>query len=199
MASPPAGYFEAVIVMKATAGIRENTFSIGLEDTLIVDPDPNEVAQAVYDDFHDTTAPGATTQIANNWQLLGVRCTKMTESGPVVGEFMATVTGTNAINALPNNTSLLVAKRTASGGRRNRGRMFVPPFRLDEAAVDTIGKIDPATVTTLQTRWDAFRSLLIASGFAPLLFHSKPPYTPTPITQFQVQPLCATQRRRMRK
>lgn len=108
------------------------------------------------------------------------------------------VAGLNGPNALTINTAVLVRKLTASGGRRGRGRMYIPG--LPEGNVATAGNITPSVVPTLQTAIDSLLTNLVAHASVErcVLFHDTAPFTPTTITSLEVQRKVATQRRRLR-
>lgn len=106
--------------------------------------------------------------------------------------------GTGAAGAVPVNTGLLVRKLTASGGRRNRGRMTIPG--LPEGNVGGTGGLTTAFHATAVTAMNDLMADLIATSevAALLLFHDTSPFTPTTITALEPQTKAATQRRRMR-
>lgn len=107
-------------------------------------------------------------------------------------------TGVAAAGALPPNCAVLVRKLTAAGGRRGRGRLYMPG--LPDSLCNAIGTITAGTVTSLQGDFDSVQTQLLAiSGVEDLvLFHDTAPFDPTPITEFVVQTKIATQRRRLR-
>lgn len=98
-------------------------------------------------------------------------------------------------------TSYLIRKNTALGGRKNRGRMFVPG--VDEDKVDASGGILPAWVTTLQGVAGDFFDAATAATMYPVVLHTLVPGptqpAPTAITSLSVESLVATQRRRLRR
>lgn len=103
-------------------------------------------------------------------------------------------------SAIAQNTAVLVRKNTGLGGRRNRGRMFLPGVTVSFVAAN--GTITAANVTTLQTAVNLLHSpaLFAASNVdAMALFHETPPTTPTIVNSLDVQNLVATQRRRLRR
>lgn len=112
---------------------------------------------------------------------------------------------TSGSTSLTVNTARLVTKLTGVGGRRNKGRMYLPaPI---ESVVNVDGSITNQSTTDQQTNADGYFDDLIALGSiqALVLFHSydseDPPVplpTPTQLTSFRVESKCATQRRRMR-
>lgn len=99
------------------------------------------------------------------------------------------------------NTAVLIQKRSASGGRRNRGRMYVPGLAL-RSLVTSAGVLDSAWQADFQTNLDNFRTAVNAgTGFEPTdlgVLHSEPPTAPAVITNLQVSSKVATQRRRLR-
>jgi hypothetical protein len=154
--------------------------------------------QGTADDMRDqfSSVFGAADIIAG-WSFLGVTLKAQDGGGlPGIFEAPANVVGTAAITSPPNNVTTLVKKITALGGRSGRGRMFLPPFNLNEASVANNGMISGVVLAAMQTGinsaiWAANRMLLhdSAAPGAP---------DPTPITSLIVDPQVATQRRRLR-
>jgi hypothetical protein len=112
----------------------------------------------------------------------------------------STVTGTHAaFEECPSNVAALVAKATGLAGRRNRGRFFLP--FIDESRVDASGRLSSAYQTALQAVADALYGVFHGDTGRPLgpvaLLHSEAPSTATNVTAFQLQPIVATQRRRL--
>lgn len=115
--------------------------------------------------------------------------------------------GTQANNCLPNNCALLVKKNTGKGGRRNRGRMFLPAGYLPNTEVNHTGAIS-GWAGTMQSNINQFyenlTDLTILGGtdrvaLQPVLFHNGAPGpTPTDVTQLLVDNKIATMRERMR-
>lgn len=112
-------------------------------------------------------------------------------SGAVTGETM------------PPNVSLLVRKTTARGGRRGRGRMYLP-WVLRDDGVDDVGNVNSGPLANLQTAADDYLTGLLAlSDPAPMvILHSAggstAPGTPNAVTGLVVDQRIATQRRRLR-
>jgi hypothetical protein len=124
------------------------------------------------------------------------------DTGPT-GEATINVTGGAAGDAYAPNAALMVTKSTALGGRRGKGRMFLPP--LTENGIQAFGVIDPAQVATIQGRLNTWRDALVADGRVPHLLHrhdpalGQTPVPPTPITTFTLQGTVFTQRRRLHR
>jgi hypothetical protein len=174
------------------------------------------------------TGSGRADAIAGAWQthilpvqsnaltFVGVTLRVGTAGEPVVYEAPRSIGGSNVEAMVPRNTALLVKKITARGGRRGRGRMFVPGI-TPEAQIDQAGNLSALFRDNLQTnQFNAlFNELNLMSG-GPVLLHDdqvvtsynsitgKPVYgtidpgPPDQITQLVVDPKAATQRRRMR-
>ena len=101
---------------------------------------------------------------------------------------------------LPQNCAVLLSKRTAVGGRANRGRMYVPG--ISGASVSPSGVLDGTTITNWQTTCSALMlSGMGAAGsnvLSPVLLHKSNAAAPTDLTVLDVSNRIATQRRRLR-
>lgn len=141
------------------------------------------------------------TVIAIGYSFLGVTVYRGQDGGPpVVYESTAPAhAGTNAGPALPPNCAFLLRKRTAVGGRKGRGRMFIPAgVGVGEDSVPATGVMAEAQRAALETRYNNW---IAALGPDPVLFHdsdSPGSTTPTPITSLTVEARLATVRRRLR-
>jgi hypothetical protein len=105
---------------------------------------------------------------------------------------------------LPQNCALLIDKLSNLGGRRNRGRIYVPGIIL-ESDCSNVGVM--TNVATYQTQIDAFDAALRApfapgtAGMDPVILHHDQlvnPIPPTPIAQWRVQSVISTQKKRLR-
>lgn len=149
-------------------------------------------------DFRAAGRPGNQGNCSTRYQVVGVECTLMTATGPVSGETVQILTGTGTGTPLTPNTSVLVKKLTNRGGRKGRGRMFVPGQGVSEIDVDENGVIATSDLAAMQLEWGDFYTAMNAGSCPPYLLHSDGS-TPDPITSFQVQQVVATQRRRLRR
>lgn len=111
--------------------------------------------------------------------------------------------GGAAVASMPPNTSYLVKKITGLGGRKNRGRMYLPC--PPENAVDDKGLVleDPrGDLNVAVAAWvNTTNDELVAEGATvptPVILHTDELDTPTPIFQFLTDGMVATQRRRLR-
>jgi hypothetical protein len=132
------------------------------------------------------------------WTYVGTVATKTVAGEPQIGQSTLNYEGTGSAAGVQVNTAILIRKITGRGGRKQRGRFFYPPVDLEESIVDQAGRITTSEVVSYQSAWDDIHAAAVTNGFPPWLLHSDPADEPTPITGFQVQSLCATQRRRMR-
>ena len=94
------------------------------------------------------------------------------------------------------NTSLLVKKSTAVGGRRGRGRIYWPG--IEEGVIDAFGNIDPTAQSTFQGLFDGFRTALSSGDVPMVVLHADTGFTPHLVEDLIVQNVAATQRRRLR-
>jgi hypothetical protein len=110
--------------------------------------------------------------------------------------------GANDTNITPQNSAHLIRKNTSLGGRRNRGRMYLPG--VSEANVSNTGVLAPARVAQINTALSNWRAALEANTgiLYMVILHgtslNSPTPTPTPVTSLACQPVIATQRRRLR-
>lgn len=104
---------------------------------------------------------------------------------------------------VPQNTALLVHKRTTHAGRTGRGRMYFPA--LNEANVDLVGAIAPAWIASMNTaltNWLASIDAITNCAGMYLLHESTGAgalLDPFKVTALACDATCASQRRRLRK
>jgi hypothetical protein len=140
---------------------------------------------------------------ASQYQLVGGHILTGNDGGSIRYDSSITpLAGTAASASIPQNTAYLAKKSSASGGRRNRGRMYIPG--LAAGGVGTAGVVPPATITTVNTalaRLMPGGSVHTAFGFlgSPVILHQSGSQTPTVITDLSCSNLVATQRRRLRR
>lgn len=100
-------------------------------------------------------------------------------------------------DAIAPQVSALITKTTNTGGRRGRGRLFMPG--LPESAVDQSGVVDPANRAALTGVWEDFREAIAAADLPMVVLHSSGSVAPTTVTALSCQGQVATQRRRNRR
>jgi hypothetical protein len=112
-------------------------------------------------------------------------------------DWSGSIAGGGGPGVLPQNCALLVRKNTGLAGRKGKGRMYIPAI-LAEGNVDAVGNIDAGTVAALQGHMnDFYGHLNDITNVSTALLHGDGS-DPTFITGFSVQPVIATQRRRLR-
>jgi hypothetical protein len=115
--------------------------------------------------------------------------------GPV-GNHIATVLGGNTGSQVTPQVAVLVRKRTNLGGKRHRGRFYLPG--LIEGGVNERGEVSSATQTAFQTQAAEMLAALITAGIPMVILHNGIT-APTPVTELIVDSRVATQRRRLRR
>lgn len=136
---------------------------------------------------------------SNFYQLAGVDGVFGDASGDIpIRSTSGPVTGGNAAGVLPQNCAVLVKKVTSLGGRRNRGRFYVPG--LSETDVDSTGTILTTPLANWGTAVNNLQLGLESDSFLDrlVIFHSSAPLTPTIVADLDVDRKIATQRRRLR-
>ena len=194
----PLGFAQVNLRWTLTGDLEEmvSTIGITLDGT---SETPEAVAQSVATYW---LAAWPAASLSNAYQFVGATAYVGQDGGPPAsGEYLINSSGGSSSAKLPNNCAVLVRKNTGTGGRRNRGRMYLPAGYIDEGQVDNLGVINGAVVTSMQSQMNAFRTALAGSGEVgvPVILHSELPSTPTVVTSFSVQTRIATQRKRLRR
>jgi hypothetical protein len=70
---------------------------------------------------------------------------------PIIASGSTTYSDGTTSNVAPSNCAVLFQKRTARGGRKGRGRMYLP-WAVGEGQVTDTGILDPALVSSYNTR-----------------------------------------------
>lgn len=104
--------------------------------------------------------------------------------------------GLSSGTPMPANCAALIQKRGALGGRRNRGRFYLPG--ITKTGVEDDGSLNSTYVGSLQTNVDGMLGDQAANSDTPVVFHQSAPFTPTNVGVWTVQPKIATQRTRLR-
>lgn len=120
----------------------------------------------------------------------------------------ATYTGSTGTSAAINaGQALLVHKLSSRGGRRGKGRMYVP-WVIEEGNVDDVGRLAPSTLSGAQGVMDDFLTALnaVTEVDAMVLLHSPsgegvanptPPGLPNVVNSLLVDAIVGSQRRRL--
>jgi hypothetical protein len=91
---------------------------------------------------------------------------------------------------------MLISKNTALGGRRGRGRIFMPG--LPASSLDNSGTWVAGQPSDMADDWQEIWDAMAFVGYSHVLLHSNA-LTPTPVTSLVGQSRVATQRRRARR
>lgn len=199
----PPGFAQLTIPMRHTGLSRAAAVTFGIE----------------YSEA-DTPYSGICDWVLQQWgETLGATVDSEVQQGPIEGRFGQTgdepiaAVGTDTFTSIsvdarpPAQVALLIKKTTNRGGRRGRGRMFLP-WAVNETSVSELGVVEAGTLSDFQDAADGF---LLAIGTASgedgpnpmFLLHvqaddqSTLPGTPSLVSSLQVQSLVATQRRRL--
>lgn len=197
----PAGFGLWTLTLASIYGPKEFSFNLGYSGTWSVS---DNHAQSIWLDISGTGCPFAPAAWTDRYTVIKAHANFQDDDTLHEMEWPINQHGTGAWESCPTNTAVLVQKRTGVAGRNQRGRMYIPPTVVSEANVDTVGVIASTPLGVMQTAWDAFWTALVADDFPPQLLHggtkANPTHAPapTPIIQFLVEPMVATQRRRLR-
>lgn len=192
----PPGFAQVVYRSSLTGDPEEMLWTLGVAMTGTLTTG-QIVADHMRDSFVGAWPAGS---ILTSWTFIGCRVYVGQDGGPpTVWESVgAAVAGTNAGPGLPPNCAFLVQKRSAIGGRKNRGRMFLPAgFGVGEDSVPVTGVMAEAQRAALQAR--------LTPAFLGtedrVIFHDEATpgsHTPTVITSLTMLARLATVRRRLR-
>jgi hypothetical protein len=150
----------------------------------------------------DSFAANMINLCAAGYTFRGLRASDGPDGEGQVHEVERSVASTSTKLGIPPNTAYLTRKITGLGGRRNRGRFYMPG--VSEVDVDNTGLLTATHRTNYQTSVNAWFAQNNAGAEieAHALFHETPEgapgIAPTDITSLLVQPKVGTQRRRLR-
>lgn len=193
----PPGFLSASYELQLAAFSRSAFITMGHENNTGVN-DPVELAETLL----DAMLTGVTFQDGLDSNVTMRSCTvRLGQDGgdPLVGVGTGSATGGLSSASPPANVAVLVHKRTAAGGRRNRGRLFIPWYVI-ETNVQEDGTIDSGTVSAINGYMNGWRTNLVTVQLPPVVLHSvgnSVAPAPTPITALTVDNLVATQKRRL--
>ena len=123
------------------------------------------------------------------------------QDGPDPDVGIATTTGAGGAtgrDTSPPALAVMIDVRTNKGGRRNRGRKYLP-WAIGDSDVNELGQISSAYQSAAQARCADFLDDIAANGWSLVVLHgagvSGVP-VPTPVTSLQVAPIIRTQKQR---
>lgn len=198
----PAGFGHAAVEIRNSGDPDPWYFTFGV---LLDQYEENYEAAAEF--IYDAAVTFIGGDLSNTAALTGVKLTVgMGVADNLIVTYSETTTGSSSGQKLPSNCALLVDKNTGIGGRKNRGRFFLPGI-LNENQVDMNGVIQPGVVGAFQTAANTFLDTLNTTTVPPAdpntpmtILHNAGGVvpTPTPVNSLSVQGIISTQRRRLR-
>lgn len=183
----PAGGAVVAFIMTMTGDAEEMVCTLGISHD---DPIDDDDAELLLGSWQSNILP------LQHEDMHLVRCEIHDDDGLVHSAVPASPTAGSIGGAgFPPNTALLVQKRTPTGGRHGRGRMYVPG--ASSAEVSTAGFLNLPFVSDCNDALESFRSEISAGTLAPVLISSAG-VLGSVITSFTMSEKVATQRRRLR-
>jgi len=197
----PVGFAQVTLPFKHDGVNREAVITFGV-DTSAEGGDFVGMCEAIVSKW--SASLGAL--VDSNVTVGPARATVGQDGGPpiqVVGS--VTSVGGRGLDSETPNTALLVQKRTALGGRRGRGRFYIP-WIVGQNDVNEAGNIENAAMASFQPAADDFLELL-ADDTDPIIpspmviLHDSSGAgvepSPTPVTSLTCDRLVGSQRRRL--
>lgn len=190
----PTGYAQASYVFTMDGIDGEAISTMGWKSDAL-DPVFNQGdVDNLFDEF---VAQGLWALQASSVIFLEVRLTPGPSNAPLatlVSSGAAVPGGEGGDQLIPNTTPIL-KKTTALGGRKNRGRMYLPVLRDGHVGPD--GLIDATPLGDLNTAIDDYVTAMNGHDMTAFLFHDSAE-VPTEITGLVFESKVGTQRGRLR-
>jgi hypothetical protein len=203
----PADHAEVIYRMTCAGDPEEMLVTLGVAENF-----GETFTQTAAEQFATIFQTTILTSMSNQYTFRGVHVRVGPDGLGQVLVVERAVLGSSVASPVPPNTAVLIAKQTGLGGRRNRGRAYIPG--IDEALVDPAGNLTPGALTAFQTDATAWlaETAAMAEVSEVVIFHStpdkqevpggplvpQPAIAPTAVTSMVVRPKVATQRRRLR-
>lgn len=186
----PPGFAQVTLPFDHQASSRDALVVFGVENAGAF-TQPSDLADAVWSAVNADLVPIIDANV-----VLGPVEVRMNVGGTeLVGQGADSSLGAAVNETVPANTAVLWKKVSGIAGRKNRGRMYLP-WAAAENDVTEVGVISPSTVTDFQTAADAFLGDLATADVPMVILHNSVG-TPTSVTSLVVDPLVATQRKRI--
>lgn len=197
----PVNYAQVILPLKHASLARTAVITYGI-NTADAAGDYTVLADDQVLKFHNAWTSELDSQVT-----IGPAVLRVGQDGgdPLAVEGSVTETGDETAAMLPPNNNLLVKKASNLGGRRGRGRCFIP-WVVQDAACDEVGVIDPTSLAVRIS--DAESWLAVLAGTTPGTYES-PMYilhdsrgagtepSPTLVTGLTCPALIAVQNRRI--
>lgn len=187
----PAGYAQCAITFSGTPWQYGAAATFGI--ARIGSPlDPTEVATYIADAFADEFASLVSTDL----NISGAKVKFGPNDDGPSGEVSQSRFGSLTSPPMLANAAYLLEKHTALGGRKHRGRMYIPGCTEDGQT--GTNDVIPARLGQLATACNNFLGKLEAEGFSMVILHNSV-NAPTEVTSLTPDGKYATQRRRLRR
>lgn len=191
----PAGFAQVAYATLTTGDSEEMLWTCGL------DVSGGGTSAALLADlktaWDDNIAPITSSVVSLNRVLLKYG---PVSTGPAY-ELPGGTLGTDGGSLPPPNCAVLVQKHTIMGGRKGRGRTYLPGISSVSGGLDSAGNYTQAKADQVTAAMEGWRTDITAGntgpGATPVLLHSDAT-TPYEITSFVATLKLATQRRRLR-
>lgn len=190
----PTGYGMSVYRWRCAGILEDACVTLGYE------PGGSTDAEEHADELHAALLASGlitNTNMCAGWSYQGTVTYYQSATGVFQGGAGSVVIGTASSAPMPANCCFLVNKLTARGGRKGKGRMYLPACYGGEHLVEPTGVVSSALVTSTQTKLTAWYNAIVAGAANPVLFHSDGS-TPDTILSFSLATTIGTQRRRIR-
>lgn len=194
MPTPP-GYADCSYEYRQTGLTRPAYITFGVDPT---DTDPALIAGSLQAAWAATGSLKSITD--SSVTMSAVRVSLGTDgTGDLVTVLATNQAGGMASLTVPPNVAVLIHKSTSRGGRRGRGRMYLP-WSVQSTQVDEGGQIVGSQVTIITTALGVWKTQLSTLACPLVLLHG-PGKTalpaPDPVLSMSTDRLVATQRRRL--
>lgn len=192
----PPGYAQCSVQMLHASVTRPAYITLGVDWRTV----GGDFAGAVVG-FGDNLIPALDDRVDSNVTFGPIIARVGSDDGALVYEDTRLTAGARNMASASPSVSVLVEKRTARGGRRGRGRMFVPWACSVGSASDTdeAGKLSSAAITAWVGTLATIMSNFAADATPLVILHNTgdtTPGAPDPIISLGVDPVVGLQRRR---
>lgn len=190
----PPGFAQVTVALKHTALTRQAAVVFGVDAA--GQPDPDLLAESIDLRFRTHLGPRIDSEV----QIGPVSVSVGQDGGePTLGSTSATTPGGRSGTSEPPQVAVLLKKRSARGGRRGQGRMYLP-WAVNDGSISEAGVITTADVTQITGAATAFLDALASDATPMVILHSlgsSDPGSPNVVTSLICDPVVATQRRRL--
>jgi hypothetical protein len=194
MPTPP-GFADCSLKFVLDGFIRPAFITFGVDPSAT---NPDTVATSVYNAA--TGAGSIATQLDSTVMITDAIARLGTDGGEdLVGQHTGTTRGGRTGGAPPPNVAVLVHKRTARGGRRGRGRLYLPWWCSDNDTNED-GTLLTSFTTPMLAALNVWLAAMVSASIPMVLLHG-PGRTiegpPDVVTSLSVSNVVGTQRRRL--